>query len=75
MIAFDIMSVIFDNLDFKSQIKFRQISDIMYDNLQVTDFFDIDNAIKRKLSNKILVNYPYIKRLDGAFNRKITSVK
>ena len=35
-------------------------------NLKITNFYDINDTIKRKLSNNILKKYKYIKKLNAS---------
>ena len=74
MLSYDILSVIFDRCDFISQIRLRQICVTTYDNLQMRDFYHIDETIKSALSDQILMNYHTIEKLDISYNPNITNI-
>jgi hypothetical protein len=68
-----VIYLIFDNLDFLSKIKFRNISQYMH-LLQIHDFYNIEYKYLELLNDEILCNYPFIKYLNARQNHKITSV-
>ena len=74
VLCYDILEYLFNSFDVVSQIRFRQIVFNIYADLQITDFFNIDVTIRKKLTDRILQIYPYIRRLDAMNNRKITTV-
>ena len=74
LIYLDVIQIIFDKLDFLSQIRFRQTCKYFYDNLQVVDFYNIDYTFREKLTDKILKNYPDIKYLNASNNSNIKNI-
>jgi len=61
---------IFANLDFLSQIRFRQVCKWFY-RLEIHDMFNIDGKYLLKLSDKILSCYPYVKCLNISNNPNV----
>ena len=72
MLCYDIMSIIFNNLDIYNQIRFRQLTHNTYDEIQITAFCN-SCFCTYKLTDSIIRMYPYITKLD-AFNTDITNV-
>ena len=64
ILSYDLLQIIFNRLDFISQIRYQQIDSFIYGNFHMRNFYDITNEIKVKLSNDILENYLYITRLN-----------
>ena len=64
---------IINQLDFLSQIRFRQICK-WFHRLEIHDFKNIDRKYFNKLSDNILVSYPFIRYLNAFHNPKITNV-
>ena len=48
-VPLEILQCIFDKLDFKSQIIFKQLCKDFYYNLRIYDFYNIDPKYKSKL--------------------------
>ena len=71
---YDILQAIFDKLDFILQIRFRQCDLSNYDILHVTNFYNVSTRIKRKYTDQILLNYPFIKYLDCYCNEHVTNI-
>ena len=70
----DLLKVIFNKLDFLSQIRFRQISKLHYSNLHIIDLYHIHYKYLELLNDEILKNYPYIEFLNAFDNRKIKNI-
>ena len=65
---------IFDKLDFKTQLRFRQICKRL-NRVDIHNMcYNIDDEYLDKLSDEILINYPKVKYLDASYNSKITNV-
>src|SRR5208282_252192 len=67
----DITKLIFDQLDFLSQISIRLVSK-KFTSYPVTNLFD--NVPMNKLSDEILRLYPHATKLNAGKNSKITNV-
>jgi len=66
-------SVIFKYLEFKDKHAFKRIC--AYTNkIQITDLYDVQRKYLRKLDDKILSNYKYVKRLNASNNKNITNI-
>src|SRR5438445_11459900 len=63
---------ILDRADFLCQIRLIQLNIYLYNNLKIYDFLNIDDKYLRSLSDNILKNYKYIKKLYAFNNKKIT---
>ena len=70
----DLLQIIFNKLDFLSQIRFRQVCKYFYNDLQVIDFYNIAYKFTLKLTDDILKNYPNIKLLNSYNNPNIKKV-
>ena len=75
LIHLDIIKEIFNNLNTKCQIRFIQTSKYFNTNLQIIDLYYIDQATREKLSDKILINYKQVEKLDAWGNVKIRDVQ
>ena len=71
-LLYDILEIICDKLDFLSQIRFRQLDSFVYENIQMTNFYDIDRKYLKRLNDDILLMYPYILSLDASYSKNIT---
>ena len=65
-IPLEILQIIFDKLDFKSQIIFKQQCKYFYGQLRIYDLYNIDKKYKEKLNDNILKNFKYTKYLDAS---------
>ena len=74
VLVYDLLQIVFDKLDFISQLRFRQVDNFVYENLQMTNFYDINQEILDILSDDILLNYPYVRQLNARYNGSITNV-
>ena len=63
---------ILERSDFKCQIRLTQLNNCLYNNLRIYDLFNIDECYSKLLSDNILKNYKYIKKLDAHSNLNIT---
>src|SRR5436190_13383948 len=70
----DLLKVIFNKLDFLSQIRFRQICKLYYSNLHIIDLYDINYEYSRLLNDEILKNYPYVEFLSSDYSLKIKNI-
>src|SRR5439155_556418 len=70
----DSLKLIFNKLDFLSQIRFRQISRFYYKNLQITDLFNIDYKYIKLLNDKILKKYPYVEFSNASRINRIKNI-
>jgi hypothetical protein len=59
----ELYELIRDLLPFIGQIRLRQVSKYLYINLHVHDFYDIGFRLSKRLSDNILKNYSFIKKL------------
>lgn len=66
--------IIFEDLDLLSQLRFRIICKYMYNNLHITDLYNIKYKYKIRLTDKILDRYPKIERLDIDSNPFVTKI-
>ena len=57
-----------------SQIRFCQISKFANGYLYVTDLYNLDTELLKKLDNCIIKKYPFVKKLDAFNNSNITNV-
>ena len=73
IISKDCLNIIFNLLDFKSQINFRQVCRYFHE-FYITDLYHISRKYKIILNDKILQmeQFRYIKLLDAYYNKKIT---
>ena len=53
-LLYDLCELIFAKLDVVSQIRFRQTTRFLSENLQITDFLNVDSRITNILSNNII---------------------
>src|SRR5439155_15131162 len=70
----DLINLIFNKLDFLSQIRFRQISQFYYKHLQITDLYHIDYKYLKLLNDEILKNYLHVKYLNANDNSRIKEI-
>lgn len=66
MLSMDIYEMVFNNCDFISQIRLRQLSCLTYCVLQMTDFYNINGRIKSLLDDTIIAQYAHIRQLDAS---------
>ena len=64
---YDLLEAVFDKCDFLTQIRMRQTTGDAY-TIQMTDFYNNMNYIKRQLNDNIVLLYPHIKKLDANQN-------
>lgn len=57
-----------------SQILFRKVCKIAYQQLPVTDLYHLPSRLKKRLNNKVLRKYPYVVELNAFNNSRITNV-
>src|SRR5437773_2674969 len=70
----DLLKLIFNKLDFLSQIRFRQICKFYYNNLQIIDLYNIDYKYRVILNDKILKNYSYTEYLNASHMENIKNI-
>src|SRR5438445_7153922 len=63
---------ILDRTDFLCQIRLSQLNRYLYDNLKICDFHNIDSKYLKILSDNILKNYKYVKKLNAYYTHNIT---
>lgn len=68
----ELVYYIFDLADLPVKIALTQLNNYYHDNLQIIDFYDIDEKYRIMLTDDILQKYPYIKKLNAYNNLKIT---
>lgn len=68
----DVLQIIFDNLDIKSQLQFRSTSRELRNKFQITDLYNIPNEIAEKINDNVLSFYPNLHLLDASNNPNIT---
>ena len=71
-LAYDLLDMIFHKSDFITQIRFRQIISLTYEELQMKDFSD--REINSKLTDEILKNYVNITKLNASKCKNVTNV-
>lgn len=64
---------IFPFLDLLSQLRLRSVCHKFY-GIHITDLYNIDIKYKKKLTQQIIDNYPYLEKLDAYDNESIYSV-
>ena len=67
-ISLEIIQIIFNKLDFKSQIIFRQQCKYFYEGLRIYDLYNIDEKYKNNLNDVILQKFNYVKYLNAFSN-------
>ena len=70
----EIWQCILNLLDFKSQMTMRMICKSFYEKLEIWNFYTIPSKYTNKLTDSILLAYPFIRYLDAICNPKITNV-
>ena len=70
-IYLDLLKIIFNKLDFLSEIRFRQVNKFCYKNLHIINLCNINYKFLKLLNDDILKNYHYIQYLDAINNKKI----
>ena len=70
----EIWQCILNLLDFKSQIIMRMTCKLFYEKLEIWDFNNISYQYLGKLTDTILLAYPFIRYLGAAHNPRITDV-
>src|SRR5437016_10422026 len=68
----EIYQEILDRSDFLSQIRMTQLDKYLHMNLKIHNFFDINEGYLRLLSDDILKNYKYVKKLNSEYSHIIT---
>ena len=68
----DIYQEILEQTDFLTQIRLTQLCKHFYNNLKIYDFYTINYKYLNLLSDDILKNYKYIRKLDAFDNPRIT---
>ena len=71
---YDLMRIIFEKLDVLSQIRYRQIASFVYTNIHMTKFSTVNIEFLKKLTDNILLKYPFCKELDASFSDKISNL-
>ena len=61
----ELLQLIFENLDFKGQIDFKQVNTYLNSNCHITNLLDIDPIYLIKLSDEILQSFPHMDQLDA----------
>ncbi len=71
----NIWTVIFNKLDLLSQLRFRITCTYFYNNIHVTDLYNIPKIYKDRLNDKIIKQYKHLKLLDASgWNCKVSGV-
>ena len=74
ILPYDVLQFcILDKLDFLSKIRLRQVCKKFY-RLEIWDFYNIDYEYRSKLTDTILMAYPFIRKLNADSISKITNV-
>src|SRR5437016_1685659 len=71
-LIYDMWQEILERTDFLSQIRLTQLCKYFYDNLKIYDFLNINYQYLWLLSDNIIKNYPFIKKLYAYENTNIT---
>ena len=69
----EILQIIFDKLDFRNQIIFRQQCKYFYEGLRIWDLMNIDIIFLVELDDDILKKFKHIKYLDICLNNNVTN--
>ena len=72
ILPFDIWQEIILKCEFIDAIHLRQLNKWFY-KLEIHDFYNIDDKYICKLTNDILIAYPFIRKLN-AYNGRITNI-
>lgn len=70
----DIWSIIFPKLDIKSQLLLRATCTFLYNELQITDLYNIDKKYVHRFTDEIIQQYPHLQLLDLCGNTVVTDV-
>jgi hypothetical protein len=74
LLPLEILDIIFDYLDLRSQIQFRTTCRL-FREFDITNFWDTDGLIESsKITTKILKLYPKIRYLNLRDNRKVSDI-
>src|SRR5437899_3073449 len=69
----ELFQIILELSDFLSQIRLTQLDKCLYNNLIIYNFYNIDDNYLKLLSDNILKNHKYIKKLNIFQNRNVTN--
>ena len=67
-ICLDVWQIIFKYCDFMSMVGLTRVCKLFNNNLQITDFYNIEIRYKNKLTDDILKNYKNIIKLNAYNN-------
>src|SRR3990170_7383089 len=72
----DLLTVIFEKLDFQAQTNLKQSSYNLYVDLQITNLYDLPEIFQEKLTDEILLSKQFqgIKKLNAEDNENITNI-
>lgn len=68
----DVLQIIFDNLDIKTQIQFRSTSREFRKKFQITDLYNIPDEIAERINDNVISFYPTLLLLNASNNPNIT---
>ena len=71
----ELWQIIFDFSEIKEQVYLRTSQVELYTNIDIVDLYNIPSDLSKKLSDKVLRNYPKLEVLHADYNEKITTVK
>jgi len=70
----EIWYLIFEYIKFSTKVKIKSTCKYLYKNLDIIDFYNIDDRLRLKLNNKILSKYKNIQSLDISNNPNVTNI-
>ena len=75
MLPIEIWQLVLSKVEFLDQIRLRLVSTLFYQNLEIYDFYNIDNKYLERLDDDVLATYPFIMQLNAALSPKINNIK
>jgi hypothetical protein len=70
----DVLNIIFNKLPFISQLRFRATCKKFREKLDITDLYNIHYKLRKRLTDKIVLQYPKLRKLYAWNNPSITDV-
>jgi hypothetical protein len=70
----DVLNIIFNKLPFVSQLRFRATCKKFREKLDITDLYNIPLELRKRLTDKIVLQYPKLRELYARYNGRITDV-
>lgn len=74
ILPIEIWQEVINKTDAQTQIRLCQVSRLFYQNLRVTNLYDLDRDLLDKLDDEIIKRYPFVVKLNASYNRNIKNV-